>query len=464
MGHISRRTFVTGSLATVAMRLCACASQQRNSQSAAITSASTNTDGQPASIDFSPSTIPVVYLHIDEQTGPTIEQMDQSEDHGVACVGAMDLVVPNGFDAGYGGKPQESLSNLELEYIRGRGNSTWNRPKNPYKLKFAKKQSLFGMAEAKPWVLLANYFDNSLVRNRLAFWVGAELGMAFTPQCVPVDVVMNERYLGSYLLCEQVGIGKGRVEIPELAPNEVTEPQMSGGYLLALCPERDEAEASMFSTSGGVWLYNREPSFDPQGGGSEDYVCNQQRDYIRSYVQAAEDAILGKGDAPYSDYIDVQSFADYWLLQMASRNTDAFVTSSNYLYKDRGGKLCWGPLWDFDLAWNRDSFEPVGTKGWDQNSLLWYERLLADSAFLGVVKDRITTLAQILAQAIAGGGTIDRYRQQMETSWQYDHSLYGSYDDGEKGRHIDDLDEEMNLLRAWIDERIKWMLSAVDSM
>ena len=181
-------------------------------------------------------------------------------------------------------------------------------------------------------------------------------------------------------------------------------------------------------------------------------------------MQAAEDAILGKGDAPYSDYIDVQSFADYWLLQMASRNTDAFVTSSNYLYKDRGGKLCWGPLWDFDLAWNRDSFEPVGTKGWDHNSLLWYERLLADSAFLGVVKGRVTTLAQILAQAIAGGDTIDRYRQQMETSWQYDHSLYGSYDDGEKGRHIDDLNEEINLLRAWIDERMEWMLSAVDSM
>lgn len=464
MDGIDRRAFVSGVFAATAMGLGACANQRQSKPDSPAGEERSEPARQDGSVEFAPNNIPVVYLHIDEQAGPTIEQMNQSKDHSVGCVGAMDLVVPDGFAAGHGGGPQQSLSGLELEYIRGRGNSTWDRPKNPYKFKLSKKHDLFGMADAKSWVLLANYFDNTLVRNRLASWLGSELGMAFTPQCVPVDVVMNERYLGSYVLCEQVGIGKGRVDVPELTPTDVDEPLISGGYLLALCPERDEAEPSMFVTSREVWLYNREPSFDPQGGGSEDYACDQQRDYIRSYVQAAEDAMFGKGGAPYADYIGVRSFADYWLLQMTSRNMDAFVTSSNYLHKDRDGKLCWGPLWDFDLAWNRDSFEPVSTQGWSEGKLVWYEPLLGDAAFVSVLKERVVVLGDLLAQATAKDGVLDRYCQQINASWQYDHGLYGSYDDGGQGRQIDSLEEEINLLRAWIDERMQWVLSAVSSM
>ena len=53
--------------------------------------------------------------------------------------------------------------------IRGRGNSTWNQPNKPYRLKLDKKTDLFGMGKSKHWVLLANYLDESLLRNTLAY-------------------------------------------------------------------------------------------------------------------------------------------------------------------------------------------------------------------------------------------------------------------------------------------------------
>ena len=63
--------------------------------------------------------------------------------------------------------------------IRGRGNSTWNLAKKPYRIKFNKKQRFMGKekANAKSWTLLANYGDKALIRNAVAACIG-EIGRA----------------------------------------------------------------------------------------------------------------------------------------------------------------------------------------------------------------------------------------------------------------------------------------------
>lgn len=135
-----------------------------------------------------------MYFHIDESQG-TIQSMNSSEDHSAECYGTVDLRVPDSFNADetfrdeYG--VQESLDGLVLEYIRGRGNSTWSDIKKPYKVKLDKSVDLFGFGKNKHWLLIANRYDNSLVRNRMTYWLAARLGMEYTPQCVPVEVVMN---------------------------------------------------------------------------------------------------------------------------------------------------------------------------------------------------------------------------------------------------------------------------------
>ena len=76
------------------------------------------------------------------------------------------------------------------------------------------------MGKNKHWVLLANYYDNSLLRNKITYWLGSQLNMPFTPKSEPVDVVMNGDYYGSYFLCEHVRVGETRVNIDDLEANE----------------------------------------------------------------------------------------------------------------------------------------------------------------------------------------------------------------------------------------------------
>ena len=92
--------------------------------------------------------------------------------------------------------------------IKGRGNSTFGLDKKPYKLKFDEKISILGEDKAKEWTLIANHMDYSLMRNYLAYTVGDVLGLEFTTSANFVDVYVNEEYMGVYLLCEQVEVGK----------------------------------------------------------------------------------------------------------------------------------------------------------------------------------------------------------------------------------------------------------------
>ena len=83
--------------------------------------------------------------------------------------------------------------------IKGRGNSTWKMPKKPYRIKLDKKTDLFGMGKNKNWVLLANYVDESLMRNSTAAHIAEQLGLDYMDS-VWTDVVLNGEYVGNYEL------------------------------------------------------------------------------------------------------------------------------------------------------------------------------------------------------------------------------------------------------------------------
>ena len=99
--------------------------------------------------------------------------------------------------------------------IKGRGNSTWTKPKKPYRLKLDKKTSMFGLSPAKDWVLLANYNDYTLMTNAVAMKIGRQLGMPYTHDIIPIDVTINGIYRGNYNLTQQVEIHENRVNVGE---------------------------------------------------------------------------------------------------------------------------------------------------------------------------------------------------------------------------------------------------------
>ena len=92
------------------------------------------------------------------------------------------------------------------------------------------------MGKSKHWVLLSNAMDSSLLRNRVMAGIGRAFGMSFTPKMLSVDLYINGEYMGNYVLGHQIRIEKASVGIDEIPLGATQEPEITGGYLLAMSP------------------------------------------------------------------------------------------------------------------------------------------------------------------------------------------------------------------------------------
>ena len=107
--------------------------------------------------------------------------------------------------------------------IKGRGNSTWwictdasagaVVGKCPYQVKFGDKTSVLGMPEDKKWVLLAEKSDKSMIRNKIARYMGELSDLEYTPNAEYVELFINEDYQGTYLIGQKVEESSNRVDI-----------------------------------------------------------------------------------------------------------------------------------------------------------------------------------------------------------------------------------------------------------
>ena len=169
------------------------------------------------------------------------------------------------------------------------------------------------------------------MRNKATYWIGQQLGMEYTPECVYVDVVMNGEYYGSYLLSEQVRLASQRVDLDNLedTPDAVDEPTITGGYLLSMSPDEEEPGKKAFSTS-------RENSFLIESPTFEEQENEAQYNYIKNYVQKTEDAIYDtqfqNEGTSYREYMDVTSAAKYYWIQEFSANGDGFISNLSLIH------------------------------------------------------------------------------------------------------------------------------------
>ena len=420
--------------------------------------------------------VPVVYVEVDNSDGRAdIADMNASEDHSVRCTGTVSIDA-SGTEAGFPlSDPDISCSSfdeMQME-IKGRGNTSWGARKKPYKIRLDSKKALLGdtLGKSRHWVLLANYYDRTLLKDRVTARLGADIGMEFTPRGVPVELMMKNRsdsdytYYGSYYLSEQVRVEKSRVNIDELKETDYDDETISGGYLVQNGSQTDTSSLNYFETARGEIWANHTPDFDEADDDGTRYENDKQKNYIRSRMQVLEDALYaadysGSGDSNYRNLTDLASAAKYWLVMQASMNADAYGTGSTYLYKKRGDdRMYWGPLWDFDYAWSYDqSYEGF------QNNHKWVRAMLHDTAGGGFIKEVQKqwngdngsggVRAELLAIA-ADGGIIDQYYEETKASQANDLQLY-PVEVMPGGRGFDpETDREK--FKTWIMNRVSWL-------
>lgn len=241
---------------------------------------------------------------------------------------------------------------------RLRGNASMQFPKKPYRIKFAHKQRpLNAAAKAKKWTLINNYGDKTLMRNIVAFHLSEVVGMPYTPFCRAVDVMLNGEYKGCYQLCDQVEIGKGRINIKEMEPTDTQGDALTGGYFWEIDAYAYE-EQSWFNSNHGNPVTIKSPD--------EEDITVEQSNYLRNYFNSMEADVYG---TQYQDptngwrrLLDEQTFLKHFLVGEMSGNTDTYW--SVYQYKQRGNDTIFtGPVWDFDLAFDNDNRTyPVNNK------------------------------------------------------------------------------------------------------
>ncbi len=391
--------------------------------------------------------IPTLNITIDESKG-TIEDMNSDVKHNKRCYGSINFTIPDYYTAEYDTIGIESGKDITLDYIKGRGNYSWNNgDKKPYKIKLKQKENLFGMGANKHWVLLTNNEDYTCLKNKIVLHLADEIGMKYVSKGVFVDVFMNGTYLGNYLLAEQVRVGKTRVNIDDIDESKEDDVDtLTGGYLINK-DENAKDEENSFPTERAYYEIVS-PSIE--------YTTEERKNYISDYVQRIEDAVYSEDfynaqGERYSDLMDTDSFIDYFLIQFFSANFDAF-RNSTYFYKERGGKLYWGPVWDFDFSMQASS---------DSTTCITAEhrymgkQLVNDPEIARRILERYLEIRSTMVGLYQNGGYIDQNVKQIETS---------VHNDYEKWQRTQCYEDQIEGLKEWIDARIRFMDSYLPTL
>ena len=247
--------------------------------------------------------------------------------------------------------------------VRLRGNSTLNAPKKAYRIKFNKREGMLGLndnAKCKSWVLLADYYDPSLLRNYAMFTFAKNLNI-FSSDCQHIELFLNGEYQGVYLLAEQMQIDKYRIDIEEYDPD--TSDPVNTGYLL-------ENEDYVYVHEDYYFQCN-------MNGIETDYMhwviksdttSPEQIAYIQGYMQQVYDAIFNYREADVKQLIDVNSAVERVIIELFMNNIDE--NASYRVWKDKDGKLIFGAPWDADLS--------MGNYSWHSGTATYLNHLTKD--------------------------------------------------------------------------------------
>ncbi len=291
---------------------------------------------------------------------------------------------------------------------RVRGASSARFPKQQYRLEIRNQEdqdkdlSLLGLPAEADWVLGAPFTDKSLIRNPLVFELGRDIGLT-APRTQHFEIFVNEDggpldyqsdYRGVYVLTEVNEIGNDRLDLERLRPDQNSEPEITGGYVIKW--EFGAAEPSLL-LPGWTSLELVEP--DPEGEATvaqQNWISNHVRD-IDTRIKSSDfrDPILG-----YESLLNLPSYANLIAINELTRDQDAYVRSS-YLHKDRNQALTMGPLWDYNLTMgngccrnnrNIDGWQYIENNGVNEHQ--WEVRLFQDLDFEQGFIDRWQELRQ----------------------------------------------------------------------
>ena len=363
------------------------------------------------------------------------------------------------------------------------GIETWDREYNDA------DYNLAGLPEEEDWVLHGPYSDKSLIRNKLIYEISNSIGM-YASRTRYVELFINDKYQGLYILMEKLKRDKNRIDISKLENSEIDEELISGGYIIKI--DKSDME------DGSYTDYNSfQSQFDVFGNENGDIRINfnyeypkpgeihaNQKNYIKNYFYEFESSLASNNFKDpingFRKYIDEDSFIDFFILNELSNNVDGYRLST-YLQKDRNEKLVIGPIWDFNLSFGNADY--CGGERYDVwcfkfnerclgdywNVPFWWNRLLEDEKFVDKLKGRWN---QLRLNILSDNNILTLIEEQYSflnnetdiinrnfNKWK----IFGIYiwPNSFIGNNYY---EEIDFLKNWIKERTKWLDESINNL
>jgi CotH kinase protein/Secretion system C-terminal sorting domain len=358
---------------------------------------------------------------------------------------------------------------------KGLGIELWNEKSESV------EAPLLGMPKESDWILFASYNEKSFMHNVLTMRVAREMGM-YASRTQYVEVIINNVYMGVYVLMEKIKRAEGRVDIAKLKEIDIKGDDITGGYIF----KADKSTGSIL----GSWRskypnYNAPSNFTTFLYESPKTINQEQKTYLRNYVDNAEAALQAENYRDkangYRKYFDTKSFIQLFLLNEISKNVDGYRIST-YFHKDKdskGGKIKAGPPWDYDITYGNANYcggdSPFGfsyrfnytcpSDFWQVP--YWWEKMLTDSAFVRELGQEYSF------QRKFGALQNDRLNKHIDSltsnlkepivrnfqKWQ----ILGAYVWPQPTPYAGTWDGEINELKNFLTQRLQWLDNNIKS-
>jgi hypothetical protein len=398
------------------------------------------------------SVLPVLWIDVNGQSIPEEDKITGSlrviEDH-------------DGTLTNIAARPSSLEAPIGIEY---RGQWSLQFPKKSYSIELRDEAGedlafpLLGMPAESDWVLRAGYYDHTLMRDALGFWLFREVWGRYASRYRFVEVYVDGDYEGVYLACEKVKRDPNRVDLPRVAP-DAGSGDLTGGYLVHI--ESNSGGEGFETSSGRVWEYAYP---------SAEEVTPEQEAYLRDHFDRFEQAMNADHFADptngFTRWLDLEAAVDFALFQELARNTDGYTKSSYYqkLPDSAGGRLLPAPIWDNDLSFGNFANGTDDPAGWlyefDWNDPVpWWERIWGDAGFQNAARCRWQELRVGPLTSAAINAKLDEFAAVLVEAQPRENDRWELIGREEsRSAYVGETwTEDIDFLKRWVTQRIDWL-------
>ncbi len=240
-----------------------------------------------------------------------------------------------------------TINNTPIKKIKGRGNTSWARPKKSFNITYDKKVSIAGMAESKKYSICANYQDDSLSRNRILYDLSDAVGLPYASDSRYVDFYADGFYWGSYQMTEKIEVGSSCV-VNDFEENDyLNEDGTIKTDFPFLCEIDPSAGGDDYyvTTNKGMKISIKAPEPEPETEAYEQVKAYVKEKFENFYTYA------GSSEKNLEDVADIDSITKVFLINELGKNWDSGAASFFLVHKqDENGvyKFYGSPVWDYD--------------------------------------------------------------------------------------------------------------------